>query len=219
MIGFFIGTACLIGFIATMRRGRFGHGHHGFGGGCGGGYRRGFGGYDRGGHGGPFDGYDGHGRDDRDWRGGGGRGGFRGGPWARGFDFLTRAFRELDTTPGQEKVMREAATGLWTRGREAKAAVKDARKGFAQAVREESFDEVSLGEATAKLEEATDGMRKAIIDALAKVHGVLDDRQRKLLADFIESGSGGSPFGRGYGGPYRGGRDDHEGSTRAPWEV
>ena len=205
MIGLFIGTACLIGFIATMRRGRFGHGHHGFGHACQGGFGRG---YDRYGYG-P--------RDPRDFTGG--RGGTRA-SWFRGFDMLRGAFRELDTTPGQEKVLREAASGLWSRGREAKAALRDARKGFAQSVREESFDEVALGEATAKLEEATDAMRKAIIDALAKVHGVLDERQRKVFADFIESGGPGFGGGfRGFGSPYRDRADEGPRDGRAPWEV
>ncbi len=210
MIGFFIGTACLIGFIATMRRARFGHGH-GHGHGC-----YGARGFDRGGYG-----YGSRGeRGERDYRAE--RGGFHG-PWGRGFDFLRGAFRELDTTTGQEKVMREAATGLWGRGREAKAALRDARKGFAQAVREESLDEVALGEATAKLEDATDSMRKAIIDALAKVHGVLDERQRKVLADFIESGGPGNGGGfRGFGGPYRGRGDEGARESRDArdlWEL
>jgi hypothetical protein len=199
MIGFFIGTACLLGFIATMRHARhdyarahgMGHGWHGW-------------------HGGHCHGY-GYGARHQDDRGRSRSG--------RGVDFLHDVFRELDTTPGQEKVVREAASHLWSRAREAKSAVREARRGFARAVREESFDEVALGEATAKLEEATEAMRKAIIDALAQVHGVLDERQRKMFADVIEAG-GGFGYFQGSRSSHWGRNDRYEGGddgSRSPW--
>ena len=51
----------------------------------------------------------------------------------------------------------------------------------------------------------TEKARKAFVDALAKVHGVLDEEQRKAFARFLEGGGFGRPFGGPPNrGPYRG---------------
>src|ERR1700678_438436 len=85
MLGFIVGTVCLIGLVKTLRWGRY---HRG-GGGCGYGH-----------HGGGWGrrGWDGRGyQGDHD----GGWGGGWGGP-----SVLLRAlFQRLETTPGQEKVI------------------------------------------------------------------------------------------------------------------
>ncbi|HEX7664268.1 MAG TPA: hypothetical protein VF407_07160, partial [Polyangiaceae bacterium] len=57
-------------------------------------------------------------------------------------------------------------------------------------------------------EGVVESMRKAAIDAFAKVHEALDERQRGLLGDFIEHGPRFRDFagrrGGGFGGhPYR----------------
>jgi uncharacterized membrane protein len=196
MIGFLVGTACLLGLIRVVRGGRS----------CGGyGY-----GYGNGGEGG-------WGRGGRGRRGG--RGGWGGPPWARGGEgrgggfgpsFLLRAlFERLDTTPGQEKVIKAAVEDLQSKTRAAKDEAKAARAEIAKAMRSESFDEVMIGGATARLESTVDIMRKAGIDAFAKVHEVLDEKQRALLADFIESGP------RGFFGG-RGGHHGHHGHHDGP---
>ena len=56
-----------------------------------------------------------------------------------------------------------------------------------------------MGEVLAKQDDALDKLKKAMVGSLAKVHAVLDSRQRERLADFIESGPR-----RSWGGPYRG---------------
>ncbi|MEO7095230.1 MAG: hypothetical protein ABI175_18360 [Polyangiales bacterium] len=195
MFGFIIGTVCLIGLIATLRRGRFG-----YGGGCGQGYGR------WGGHGGG-------------WRHGGGWGHCHHGSWEErgGGDveerhsarsgrgpkqfILRRLFERLDTTPGQEKVIAAAYDEIRDAVHTAKQGWKASRGDVAKAVRSESFDAVHLGEVFGKHDDAIDGVRKAFVGAMQKVHDALDERQRSVLADLIESGPfggfGGGGFGRG----------------------
>lgn len=216
MIGFVFGTLCLVGLVKVLRHGgacgpAFGYGGFGsHGGGCGHGYGRRFGGFGGHGHGG----YGGHGYGgfepggpDARWRWHGHRGGpgfgrgfgawgeWGGGGGGRAF-FLRGVFERLDTTPGQEKVITQALDDLRTAGKGIKDEMRGARSELASALRGESFDEVALGGATARIETAVDSFRKAGIDAFAKIHGALDERQRATLADWLERGP------RGFG-PFR----------------
>jgi len=168
MIGFLVGTVCLIGLVKVLRGGRH------FGGGCGHGY-----GYGRGrfGHRGGWGGPDGF------------RGGFRGG-------FLRMLFERLDTTPGQEKAIASAFEEL----KETMQKLRPRAKGLedlAAALRAESFDEGAAAKFSVEAEETFGQAKTAVLDALRKVHEVLDGRQRGLLAEFLER--------RGLGGfgPYR----------------
>lgn len=177
MFGFLIGTLCLIGLIKVVRGG--------MGGGCG--SRGGFGGRGWGGWSGHQGGWGHH-------HGGWGREGFSGGPfWMRGL------FERLDTSPGQEKVIREAAEELRASGAGLREELKKTREDIAKAVRSPGFDETILGELFARHDTVLEKMRKDAVGAIGKVHAVLEDRQRERLADLIGAG----PFGRGGGGPYR----------------
>ncbi len=204
MLGFLIGTACLIGFFKLARMGR--RGRWGYGGGWGPsafGYGAGHGGCgsDGGyaGYGGACRGRDAHGEGDggRDgaWSGRGWGGPFGGGLVLRGL------FARLDATPGQEKVIKSALGDLRGVAEKVRGEVKASRPELASAIRQEQFDETLFGELSHKVDEAAQTMRRAAVDAIAKVHAVLDDRQRKLLAELIESGPGFR--GWGGGGPYR----------------
>lgn len=189
MFGFLFGTLCLIGLIKVALHGRCGAYGYGYGGGCGGGGWRGRGGWH---------GYDGGDSDDAyRWRGRGGRGG-----WGGERFFLRAMFERLETTPGQEKVIAQAFEELREKGRAAKNDLKAARAEVAKAMRSPAFDEVTVGTATAQVEAVVESMRKAGIDAFAKVHEALDERQRGLLADFIENGPRFRDFGRGFRGGY-----------------
>jgi Spy/CpxP family protein refolding chaperone len=198
MIGFVVGTVCLIGLIKVLRHGRrCGYGGYGYGGGaCGGGWRGGWGGHGFGGH-----------------------GGFRGGPpWARrggGFGkhmAFRWLFELLDTTPGQEKVIMATAEEARGAAETARGVWQKARADVARAVRGESVDEVLLAEASARLDAAGQQLREAISAGLTKIHAVLDEEQRVRFSELIADGPGffGGGFGgrhhHGYGG-YRGGYD------------
>jgi len=176
MFGFLIGTACLIGLIKVLRGG-FRRGRGGWSGGsCGGGGWRGRGGDDswsESRHGGWDD---------------------RGGPfWLRGL------FQRLDTSPAQEKVIREAIDEMRRSAAELRDEARHTRGDVAKAVKSPSFDETVMGELFARHDTHLEKMRKDAVGAIAKVHVVLDDRQREKLAELIERG----PFGGGRGG-YRG---------------
>ncbi len=187
MLGFIVGTACLIGLIRTLRHGHCGHGGYGYGGGyggCGGG-RCGGG---RCGGGGRWAGRE---------HGGGGR-------WDDGsaLRFMLRPlFERLATTPGQERVILEAAEALRARATATKDALRSTAGDAAKAFRGERFDEGVMGESFAKQDEALEATQKAVFEALQKVHDALDEQQRRDFADYIERFTGAS--GRWGRGPYR----------------
>ncbi|MFO0759275.1 MAG: periplasmic heavy metal sensor [Byssovorax sp.] len=192
MLGFLIGTVCLIGLVKVLRRGRgwgYGYGGHGcggygsYGGGCGGGFggsRRwggGYGGYG-GGYGGP-------------WEGRGGHGGFDGGPgfaWGGPGFFVRSLLERIEATKEQEKVIVKAMDEVRDEMKKHREELGKSRADIAKAMRSPSFDEVLLGELFARHDSVIEAMRRTVTGALAKVHAVLDDRQRAEVADLIESG-------------------------------
>lgn len=177
MFGFVVGAACLWGLVRVVR-GRHGcggmHGWHG--GGCGPG------------------GWDHHGWDAR---GGWDRGG-RGPLWMRGL------FARLHTTPEQEQAIREVVEDLRAQGTSLRGELGRARGDLASALRSDSVDETALGEAFARHDEGIETMRKALVGALARLHDVLEPRQRAVLADWLEARAG-------RGGPFRSHFDDRWG--------
>src|SRR5580692_2500158 len=126
MLGFVIGTLCLIGLIKTLRWGR----RHG-GGGCGYGRHGGFGRRGWGGGGGEYGDH-----------GGGWGGGWGGGGWGGPSVFLRMLFQRLETTPGQEKVIVAAYEEMREAGQKARGEIKASRADVAKAMRSESIDEV-----------------------------------------------------------------------------
>lgn len=184
MLGFLIGTACLIGLIKVLRGGRrWGYRSGGWSGGsCGGGSCGGGGWGYRGGHH-----HEGGWRDGADWD--------RGGPfWLRGL------FERLGTSAAQEKVIRDAIDEARRSASDLRDEGRHTRSDVARAVRSPSFDETVLGELFARHDTHLEKVRKDMVGVLAKVHAVLDDRQRDILAQIIERG----PFAGGFrGGPFR----------------
>lgn len=112
--------------------------------------------------------------------------------------FLRWLFERLDTTPGQERVIRDAVDDFIDRAWRAKSDVEQSRGDVARAVGRDALDEAALGEVFAKHDGALSDVRQAFVGALAKIHEVLDERQRTRLAELIEAG-----VGRRWHGPYR----------------
>ena len=176
MLGFIFGTICLVALIKVVRRG---HGHHGWGrwahGGCGGGH--GYGGW-HGHHGG-------RGSGGPPWARWGGGGGFGEGFMMRGL------FQRLETTPGQEKVIKDAFQKVRETFKEARAEWQD-KSEIVSLLRGETFDRTAAEGLSGKADASFAKARVVIVEALAQIHEALDDRQRRILADFIESrGRGG----------------------------
>lgn len=120
---------------------------------------------------------------------GGPCGGWHGGPgWGRGRGFLYSILARLDATPSQEKEILSALDQLKDAARELRGTGRDTRADVARAVSGPAFDDGALENASSRVDEAGRRMRTALQSALARIHGVLDDRQRKVLGDMIGSG-------------------------------
>jgi len=166
MLGFLFGTACLIGFIKIARGFRYGYAGRDWGR-CGGGY---------GGEDGP-----------RGWQGGG----FRSRPVGPRL-FLRAIFQRLDTTPGQEKVIIQAADELAAALRDAREKLRETRGDFARVLRGELVDEAALSDIFMKHDIVISETRRTAVEAVRKAHEALTEEQRSRVADFIERGHGGS---------------------------
>jgi len=112
---------------------------------------------------------------------------------------LRGLFSRLETTPGQEKVIRDAFDKVRESMREARAEWRDTSE-LSGLLRGETFDRTAAEGVSGKADASFAKMRVVLVEALAQIHEALDDRQRRLLADFIESRGRGffnGPFGRG----------------------
>ncbi|WNG56031.1 periplasmic heavy metal sensor [Archangium gephyra] len=105
-------------------------------------------------------------------------------------------FERLDTSPGQEKVLVQAADDLTEAFAKMRDEMSATRAALARSLRGESFDAAALRELDARHDELIDNLRKTLRASLSKTHEALDAKQRRELADLLEHG-----WGRGYG-PY-----------------
>ncbi len=125
----------------------------------------------------------------------GGHGGWSGegfgGMGGPGRWMLRGLFQRLQTTPGQERVILEAVETLKAQRATVKEVFRATRADAANGFRAEGFDEALMGAAFARQDDAITAVRKAAMDAFAKVHAALDERQRRDLADIIEQGPAG----------------------------
>lgn len=117
---------------------------------------------------------------------------FSHGDWhgRRGFDgrfFFHRVLDRLDTTPGQEKVLRSVMHELAEQASEWRSEVTGTRMDVAAAFRAPELDKVLLDSVFVKHDELIERMRASAVRAAEQVHSALDERQRKQLADLIES--------------------------------
>lgn len=178
MLGVIIGATAALGACALLHRRRHGghrrsfYGHHG---------------HARCGYGGPDPRYD------PSYERWGARSGFRGwGPHG----FVATIADRLDATREQEQVMHDAVRELLDELRTLKRDAKHTRNDLAGAFGDERLDEERLGELFARHDELLGSARKAFVAALAKIHEVLDPRQREQLSRWLGR--------RGNFGPYRG---------------
>ena len=62
------------------------------------------------------------------------------------------------------------------------------RQDVSSVLRKPAFDEVYLGELFARHDRGIEGVRRAFVGLMAKVHEALDDEQRGRLAELLERG-------------------------------
>jgi uncharacterized membrane protein len=106
------------------------------------------------------------------------------------------ALDRLDATPAQERAIVAELDQLEHRLHEASRTLREQRGPLAEALRGPSLDEDSLASVMVAFDQASGEARSAVIDALMRVHALLDDGQRERLASML----GRAPRG---GGPYR----------------
>jgi Spy/CpxP family protein refolding chaperone len=109
-------------------------------------------------------------------------------------------FERLDTSPGQEKVLVQAAEDLTEAFEKMRDELSATRAAIARSLRGEAFDSAALRELDAKHDELIDNLRKTLRASLSKAHEALDAKQRRELADLIEHGWGHGYRAHGYGG-------------------
>lgn len=103
---------------------------------------------------------------------------------------LHMAFERIDASPAQERFIIAELDKLSERVHFAKSSLRDARGDLGAAIRGPVLDDAALGAVMGKVDGATAEARSAGIDALRAIHGVLDDRQRAMLADLLDKGGG-----------------------------
>ena len=124
------------------------------------------------------------------WAGCGGRGRWGGGYGRSPRGMLRFLFERLDTSPGQEKVILEAAEGVRTAAGKLEGTFDRVRRAAARSIEGEHFDAAALRELFAEHDERIKEIREALVGGLGKVHEALDDRQRRALADLMAEGFG-----------------------------
>jgi hypothetical protein len=170
MFGFFFGAMCLVGMVYVLRR-PYAFGHHG--------------GWYRGWHGG---------RGRHGWQGGeewGGRGPGRGfGEPGRARRMLRWVYERLGTSPAQETVLADAAEAVTSAAEGFRGEWAQSRADLARALRSDVFDVDALSSAFRRHDERIRALRDVLTTQGARVHEVLDARQRAALADFLERAAG-----------------------------
>lgn len=133
----------------------------------------------------------------------GGWGGHRGGRgwnrWGRGGWILRGLYQRLDTTPGQEKVIAESFDAVRAAASKFRGEADRLRRDVAQAIRGQTLDHEPLKAAFGRHDTLVEELQREVLVSLGKVHEALDERQRRELAELIESGG----YGFGACGGYR----------------
>ena len=125
------------------------------------------------------------------WMGGGWHGRWHGGerfgrPGSRGV--LRWLFQRMETSPGQERVLSEAAEALGGTMEGWRDDAARVRADVARSIRGEVFDGAALDEAFARADARMATLRDTLKAQAARVHEALDNRQRAELSDLLASG-------------------------------
>lgn len=101
---------------------------------------------------------------------------------------LRRVFEQLDTTPGQEKVIAKHVDG-WIDGMaDGRRELSDVRRQVAQALNSDVLDEAALSSALERVEDLLAKSKLELTQALTEIHASLDAQQRRELADLLTYG-------------------------------
>ncbi|MCO4769113.1 MAG: periplasmic heavy metal sensor [Deltaproteobacteria bacterium] len=112
---------------------------------------------------------------------------------------LDRLSSNLQTSPSQDRVLEEVVDDLMDVMGEERGGFASARSTLADVLRADAFDSKPLDELRDQQDASVGRVQDAVADALAKLHGVLDDEQRQRLARFISEGRRGHRRHRWHG--------------------
>jgi uncharacterized membrane protein len=101
---------------------------------------------------------------------------------------LRWVFQRLETSPGQERVIIDAADAMRSAVQGWRGDLDRTRSDVARSIRGEVFDGTALEEAFARADGRLNTLRDVVRAQAARVHEALDARQRAELADLIASG-------------------------------
>jgi Spy/CpxP family protein refolding chaperone len=88
---------------------------------------------------------------------------------------------QLDATPEQYRIIRNEAEQFADKTRDLRREFRLSRDDIAAAMAGESFDEERMGESFARQDDRIRTVREQLVGALARIHDVLDPRQRERL--------------------------------------
>lgn len=112
---------------------------------------------------------------------------------------LRRLFQQLDTTPGQEKVIANAVENAQRVMWQTRSQFFSSRSSFAAAMRGEAFDSAAVNAAFDAQQASLDEVKKALKEGMQAIHEALNPEQRARLADLVEFGPGSMHGGCGRG--------------------
>lgn len=101
---------------------------------------------------------------------------------------LNRVYRALETSPDQERVIRNAFEAFEERLAGVRRGRQALREGLADSLREEAVTSDQLGAVFDTQQGSLAEVKQAAASALAEVHAVLDPYQRRRLADLVRDG-------------------------------
>ena len=137
-------------------------------------------------HGGGRCGGRGHGRRHHGWHGR--HGGRR--RW-----MLDYALERIDASPAQERAIIAEVDLLEDRLHGARRGMRDLRGPLADAVAGSELDEGALAGVLQGVDQASGEARAAVVEALRKIHALLDDKQRAQVASLLGRGAArGAPY-------------------------
>lgn len=115
-------------------------------------------------------------------------------PWSGGWrawgpeNIASWICRRVDATPEQRRVIRNEIDALFDSGAALSREFRWSRDDIAKAMRTDHFDEEIMGESFARQDDRIKDTRATLVGALAKIHDILDERQRRRFADMLERG-------------------------------
>ena len=100
------------------------------------------------------------------------------------------AFRRLDTSPGQEKVIRTALSEAREVFRDFRKSNQGAKQELGPILEAEHLDERALESWLGARESSFQELKPRLMDIAKRIHDVLDPEQRRRVARWVTSGHG-----------------------------